>query len=130
MGGDGPAFEAWPRKTEWYLHEYLLALWGIIIGEMFDLEVSTQGKVMKARSELGNNRLYLERVSKDRGGHSFSQARLSTHRVRSSALCCAVRAALLTLHQVALQVWLTPWPYSDLLNFRCDDPHRKIQEHS
>ncbi|KAI1081668.1 hypothetical protein F5B20DRAFT_569615 [Whalleya microplaca] len=38
VGGDAPAFEAWPPKTEWYLHEYLLAMWGCIIGEMFDLE--------------------------------------------------------------------------------------------
>ncbi|KAL1963342.1 hypothetical protein VTN77DRAFT_8463 [Rasamsonia byssochlamydoides] len=38
VGGDAPAFEAWPSKTEWYLHEYLLALWGCMIGEMFDLE--------------------------------------------------------------------------------------------
>jgi hypothetical protein len=39
VGGDAPAFEAWPRKTDWYLHEYLLSLWGCLIGEMFDLEV-------------------------------------------------------------------------------------------
>jgi len=38
VGGDAPAFEAWPRKTEWYLHEFLLALWGCLIGEMLDLE--------------------------------------------------------------------------------------------
>ncbi|RLL98504.1 hypothetical protein CFD26_106026 [Aspergillus turcosus] len=39
VGGDAPAFEAWPRKTDWYLHEYLLSLWGCLIGEMFDLEL-------------------------------------------------------------------------------------------
>lgn len=39
VGGDAPAFEAWPRKTDWYLHEFLLSLWGCLIGEMFDLEV-------------------------------------------------------------------------------------------
>ena len=32
-----PAFEQWP-PTEWMLHEYLLALWGVPIGEMVDLE--------------------------------------------------------------------------------------------
>lgn len=39
VGGDAPAFEAWPRKADFFLHEYLLALWGCLIGEMFDLEV-------------------------------------------------------------------------------------------
>lgn len=37
VGGDQPAFEQWP-PTEWMLHEYLLALWGVPIGEMVDLE--------------------------------------------------------------------------------------------
>ncbi|OAA59734.1 hypothetical protein SPI_05932 [Niveomyces insectorum RCEF 264] len=38
VAGDAPAFEVWPRKTEWYLHEYLLGLWGCLIGEMIFLE--------------------------------------------------------------------------------------------
>ncbi|EFW98844.1 hypothetical protein CMQ_4696 [Grosmannia clavigera kw1407] len=38
VGGDAPAFEVWPPKAGYYLHEYLLALWGCIIGEMLDLE--------------------------------------------------------------------------------------------
>jgi hypothetical protein len=54
VAGDAPAFEAWPSHegmlfrcwllrnatdlSEHYLHEYLLALWGVPIGEMFDLE--------------------------------------------------------------------------------------------
>lgn len=38
VAGDAPAFEVWPRQTEWYLHEYLLGLWGCIIGEMINLE--------------------------------------------------------------------------------------------
>ncbi|KAK9477434.1 putative cyclase-domain-containing protein [Lipomyces japonicus] len=38
VGGDQPAFEAWPKKTDTYLHEYLLACWGVMIGEMLDLE--------------------------------------------------------------------------------------------
>lgn len=46
VGGDAPAFEAWPRKTEWYLHEYLLSLWGCLIGEMFDLEVGASLQVL------------------------------------------------------------------------------------
>jgi hypothetical protein len=38
VGGDMPSFEAWPSHREYYLHEYLLACWGVPIGEMFDLE--------------------------------------------------------------------------------------------
>jgi hypothetical protein len=40
VAGDSPCFEAWPskRRPYWYLHEYLLALWGTPIGEMWDLE--------------------------------------------------------------------------------------------
>ena len=37
-GGDAPAFEAWPSKHGFFLHEYMLALWGTPIGEMIDLE--------------------------------------------------------------------------------------------
>ena len=57
VAGDAPSFEAWPTNTgkatilakslavvadhlrsEYYLHEYLLAMWGCPIGEMLDLE--------------------------------------------------------------------------------------------
>lgn len=38
VGGDQPAFEAWPPATKPILHEYLLACWGVMIGEMLDLE--------------------------------------------------------------------------------------------
>jgi len=38
VGGDAPAFEAWPTQESYMLHEYLLALWGVPIGEMVDLE--------------------------------------------------------------------------------------------
>lgn len=38
VAGDMPAFEAWPSKHDYFLHEYLLALWGVPIGEMLDLE--------------------------------------------------------------------------------------------
>ncbi|CAG8029891.1 unnamed protein product [Penicillium olsonii] len=37
--GDMPSFEAYPcQNTDWFLHEWLLAGWGIPIGELFDLE--------------------------------------------------------------------------------------------
>ena len=39
VAGDNPAFEAWPCKDKRYwLHEWLLAGWGLPIGELFDLE--------------------------------------------------------------------------------------------
>lgn len=38
VGGDAPAFEAWPTQKEWHVHEYVLALWGMPLGEMLDLE--------------------------------------------------------------------------------------------
>ena len=34
-----PSFEAWPcQNQEFWLHEWLLAGWGLPIGELFDLE--------------------------------------------------------------------------------------------
>jgi len=40
VAGDAPSFEAWPtmRKDGKMLHEFVLALWGMPLGEMFDLE--------------------------------------------------------------------------------------------
>lgn len=38
VGGDQPAFEVWPPREKPILHEYLLACWGVMIGEMLDLE--------------------------------------------------------------------------------------------
>jgi hypothetical protein len=38
VAGDAPAFEAWPTHEEYHLHEYILALWGMPLGEMLDLE--------------------------------------------------------------------------------------------
>lgn len=38
VAGDAPAFEAWPTNQSWFHHQYLLALWGVPIGEMWDLE--------------------------------------------------------------------------------------------
>ena len=60
VAGDAPSFEAWPthegkdmnefrtelhRLTSWldyYLHEYILDLWGMPLGEMLDLEKLAQ----------------------------------------------------------------------------------------
>lgn len=39
VAGDSRSFEVWPcQKLEWHLHEWLLAGWGMPIGELFDLE--------------------------------------------------------------------------------------------
>uniref|UniRef100_A0A8H8CNZ4 3-hydroxyisobutyrate dehydrogenase n=1 Tax=Psilocybe cubensis TaxID=181762 RepID=A0A8H8CNZ4_PSICU len=38
VASDTPAFEARPNKLEWNLHDYLIALWGTPMGELFDLE--------------------------------------------------------------------------------------------
>ncbi|KAF8149555.1 putative cyclase-domain-containing protein [Crassisporium funariophilum] len=38
VASDTPAFEARPNNLKWNLHDYLLALWGTPIGELFDLE--------------------------------------------------------------------------------------------
>ncbi|KIX01613.1 uncharacterized protein Z518_09339 [Rhinocladiella mackenziei CBS 650.93] len=39
VGGDANVFEAWPAKDErWRLHDNLIALFGMPVGEMFDLD--------------------------------------------------------------------------------------------
>ncbi|KND86854.1 hypothetical protein TOPH_08519 [Tolypocladium ophioglossoides CBS 100239] len=39
VAGDHPSMEAWPcQNPEFWLHEWLLAGWGMPIGELFDLE--------------------------------------------------------------------------------------------
>jgi kynurenine formamidase len=42
VGGDAPAFERWPTPESYHLHEYILALWGMPLGEMLDLEKLSQ----------------------------------------------------------------------------------------
>ncbi|KAH6096902.1 hypothetical protein HBI55_105340 [Parastagonospora nodorum] len=41
VAGDSRSFEAWPvseERKEWHLHQWLLAGWGMPIGELWDLE--------------------------------------------------------------------------------------------
>jgi kynurenine formamidase len=39
VAGDQPSMEVWPPASEeFFLHEWLLAGWGVPIGELFDLE--------------------------------------------------------------------------------------------
>lgn len=43
VAGDMPSFEAYPcQNLEFFLHEWLLAGWGVPIGELFDLERLSQ----------------------------------------------------------------------------------------
>ncbi|KAF7715210.1 Uncharacterized protein PECH_005551 [Penicillium ucsense] len=43
VAGDMPSFEAWPpQNPDFFLHEWLLAGWGMPIGELFDLERLSQ----------------------------------------------------------------------------------------
>jgi len=43
VAGDARSFEVWPcAELEWHLHEWLLAGWGMPIGELFDLEELAQ----------------------------------------------------------------------------------------
>jgi kynurenine formamidase len=43
VAGDQPSFEAWPcQNTDFWLHEWFLAGWGLPIGELFDLERLSQ----------------------------------------------------------------------------------------
>jgi len=42
VGGDAPAFETWPTQQQYHLHEYILSLWGMPLGEMLDLEVVSE----------------------------------------------------------------------------------------
>ncbi|KAF2006249.1 hypothetical protein P154DRAFT_603719 [Amniculicola lignicola CBS 123094] len=42
VAGDAPSFEAWPTHESYHLHEYILALWGMPLGEMLDLEKLAQ----------------------------------------------------------------------------------------
>ncbi|KAK7414250.1 Origin recognition complex subunit 5 [Neonectria punicea] len=38
VAGDAPTFEAWPPSDGHYLHEYILSLWGMPLGEMLHLD--------------------------------------------------------------------------------------------
>lgn len=42
VGGDAPSFERWPTPENYYLHQYILALWGMPLGEMLDLEKASE----------------------------------------------------------------------------------------
>lgn len=70
VGGDAPAFEAWPSNQSWYHHEYLLSLWGVPIGEMLDLE-----KLSSVCKQFGRHTFFFTsspaNVSGESSGHQF-----------------------------------------------------------
>jgi len=39
VGSDAPAFESWPMTEPEHLHHFLLPLWGVPIGELWDLDL-------------------------------------------------------------------------------------------
>jgi hypothetical protein len=42
VAGHAPSFETWSSQESYMLHEYMLALWGMPLSEMFDLEKSAK----------------------------------------------------------------------------------------
>ena len=55
VAGDARSFEVWPcAELEWHLHEWLLAGWGMPIGELFDLE-----ELARVCGELGRWSFFL-----------------------------------------------------------------------
>jgi kynurenine formamidase len=67
VAGDTPAFEAWPTNQDWFCHQFLLPLWGVPIGEMWDLEK-------------------LAETCKERGAYSFYFSSIPTN-VPGKPLC-------------------------------------------
>lgn len=66
VAGDTPAFEAWPTSQEWRCHEYLLSLWGVPIGEMWDLE-----KLAETCRERGTYTFYFSSMPANVPGETF-----------------------------------------------------------
>jgi hypothetical protein len=55
VAGDARSFEVWPcAELKWHLHEWLLAGWGMPIGELFDLE-----ELARVCGELGRWSFFL-----------------------------------------------------------------------
>lgn len=52
VAGDAPSFEVMPPQKGWFMHEYLLACWGIPIGEFWDLEALSETCHKKGRYEF------------------------------------------------------------------------------
>ncbi|KAM0141769.1 hypothetical protein ACHAO1_001608 [Botrytis cinerea] len=65
--GDAPAFEAWPSQEHYMLHEYILAMWGMPLGEMFDLE-----KLAKTCREKGRWNFFVTSAPNHCQGGVFS----------------------------------------------------------
>ncbi|KAF4503577.1 hypothetical protein FAGAP_185 [Fusarium agapanthi] len=59
--GDGRSLEVWPCKDpEWHLHEWLLAGWGMPIGELFYLEELAKTSPLRMATDSSQNYLSKE----------------------------------------------------------------------
>lgn len=52
VASDAPAFEAWPQRPEWNHHVNLLPLWGLPIGELWDLEALSEACHKRSQYEF------------------------------------------------------------------------------
>ena len=66
VAGDTPAFESWPTNQDWFFHQYLIALWGVPIGEMWDLE-----KLAETCRERGTYSFYFSSMPANVPGKYF-----------------------------------------------------------
>ncbi|BAE57051.1 unnamed protein product [Aspergillus oryzae RIB40] len=73
VAADSRSFEVWPcTEIEWHLHEWLLAGWGMPIGELFDLE-----ELSIACDEANRYTFFLTSSPMNLGLHSGNPIQLS-----------------------------------------------------
>lgn len=66
VAGDAPAFEAWPTNQDWFCHQFLISLWGVPIGEMWDLE-----KLAATCKERGTYSFYFSSMPANVPGNKY-----------------------------------------------------------
>lgn len=91
VAGDAPSFEAWPSHEEYMLHEYILALWGMPLGEMFDLE-----KLSKTCREKGRWTFFV--TSAPNSCEGGGESRSSYKQPRQSICHCSKQLLAWRLH--------------------------------
>lgn len=65
--GDSPTFECWPPKQkDGYIHQQILALWGMPLGEMWDME-----RLASRCRELGRWTFFVTSAPANVAGMSF-----------------------------------------------------------
>jgi hypothetical protein len=94
VGGDAPSFERWPTPESYYLHEYILALWGMPLGEMLDLEkLSELCKKNKRWTFFVSSLRFLDLVLGGEKGCATSRFHSMRRRSRWRSWVCPPRAA-------------------------------------